>query len=83
MIWWDLPQYVGVVLGLIGALFVSGSSADARRRGFGIWIGSNACLIAWAIHAQAWGLLAMYGVYSLTSVRGWLFNRPMVVPTSV
>lgn len=80
---WDIPQYLGVALGLIGALFVCSASAASRRNGFAIWIGSNACLIAWACHAQAWGLLAMYIVYSITSVRGFFLNRQSVLSESV
>lgn len=71
----DLLQYPGVALGLIGAILVSQRSSRARRWGFGLWIGSNALLISWAVGATAWGLLAMYAVYSVTSVMGWWNNR--------
>ena len=64
-------QYLGVALGLLGAVLVSSALARHRRRGFGLWIASNACLIAWAVSSGAWGLLAMYAVYSATSVMGW------------
>lgn len=67
---WDLIQYAGGVLGLMGAFLVSGASATQRGIGFSLLIASNAFLIAWAINAQAFGLLAMYMVYSATSVIG-------------
>lgn len=76
----DLLQYPGVVLGLIGAVLVSGSSARSRRWGFGLWIGSNACLITWSVADGAWGLLAMYAVYSVTSVIGWRNNAKRTSP---
>jgi hypothetical protein len=71
----DLLQYPGVALGLVGAVLVCQRTASIRRWGFLLWIGSNALLISWAIGAAAWGLLAMYAVYSVTSVMGWWNNR--------
>ena len=71
----DLLQYPGVALGLAGALLVSQRSVRARRWGFLLWIGSNTLLILWAVGAAAWALLAMYAVYSATSVVGWWNNR--------
>lgn len=72
---WDATQYVGVALGLTGAVLVAGSSVRSRRCGFGLWIVSNACLISWTVNAGAWGLLAMYAVYSITSAVGLWNNR--------
>ena len=71
----DLLQYPGVALGLVGAVLVSQRASRARRCGFLLWIGSNVLLISWAVSAAAWGLLAMYAVYSVTSVMGWWNNR--------
>lgn len=71
----DVLQYGGVALGLTGAVLVSQRSQRARRNGFLLWIGSNVLLISWAVGAAAWGLLAMYAVYSVTSVMGWWNNR--------
>ncbi len=48
---WDATQYVGVALGLTGAVLVSGATARSRRWGFGLWIASNACLISWTVNA--------------------------------
>lgn len=66
----DLLQWPGAALGLIGAVLVSGKTARGRRWGFGLWLGSNSLLITWCIWAQAWGLLAMYVVYLVTSAVG-------------
>ena len=77
----DLLQYPGVALGLIGAVLVSQRSLRARRSGFLLWRGSNVLLISWAVGAAAWGLLAMYAVYSVTSVMGWWNNRDAVPAT--
>ena len=72
---WDACQYLGVALGLTGAVLVAGATTRNRRWGFGLWIASNACLVTWAIHAEAWGLLTMYAVYSITSLVGFWNNR--------
>ena len=72
---WDGTQYIGVALGLTGAVLVAGATTRSRRWGFGLWITSNACLISWTVNAGAWGLLAMYAVYSITSVVGLWDNR--------
>lgn len=70
----DLLQYLGVICGLVGAILVGGASTRSRRRGFALWILSNACLITWSVALGAWGLLAMYVVYSATSLWGWRNN---------
>jgi hypothetical protein len=72
---WDATQYLGVALGFAGAVLVAGATTRNRRWGFGLWIASNACLVAWTLNAAAWGLLAMYAVYSITSSVGLWNNR--------
>ncbi len=67
---WDATQYVGVALGLTGTVLVAGATARSRRWGFGLWIASKVCLILWTVNAGAWGLLAMYALYSITSAVG-------------
>ena len=71
----DIIQYGGVALGLTGAVLVSSGLRQRRRLGFGLWLGSNACLIAWALSMAAWVLLGMYAVYTITSTLGWWNNR--------
>ena len=75
MPWLDLLQYVGVALSLTGAFLVSGSTARRRRQGFAIWIGSNVLLLTWAAVFGAWGLWAMYLVFTFTSAWGFRNNR--------
>lgn len=71
----DLLQYPGAALGLVGAVLVAGKTDRWRRLGFGLWLGSNAALIGWAIWAGAWGLFGMYVVYFVTSAIGLWNNR--------
>jgi hypothetical protein len=71
----DILQWPGAALGLIGAALVSGNSNRARRWGFATWIVSNLVLIVWCVWSGAWGLLAMYSVYLITSGMGWRNNR--------
>ena len=68
--WLDCLQWPGAALGLAGAVLVSGRTARSRRWGFGLWLASNALLITWCTWSQAWGLLAMYAVYLITSAAG-------------
>ena len=72
---WDLLQWPGAALGLIGALLVAGTSSDARRLGFALWLGSNAFLIGWTLWSNAWGLFGMYVFYFITSALGLWNNR--------
>jgi hypothetical protein len=76
MISLDLLQYPGVILGLAGAVLVSGASTHRRRLGFGVWIISNAFLITWAAATGAWGILVMNSVYLGTAYMGWRNNAP-------
>lgn len=71
----ELLQWPGAFLGLLGAVFVSRDSRRSRRWGFALWIASNVFLIAFAVHAQAWALLAMYICYAATSIVGVRNNR--------
>lgn len=72
---WDAAQYVGVALGLTGAVLVAVATARSRCWGFGLWIASNVCLVSWAVNAASWGLLATYAVCSITSAVGLWNNR--------
>jgi hypothetical protein len=72
----DLLQWPGMALGLAGAPLVASTSAGTRRIGFGLWLISNACWIAWGLDAAAWGLVAMQVVFCWSSWRGWRNNRP-------
>lgn len=72
---WNVGPYIGVALGLTGAVLVAGATARSRCWGFGLWIASNACHITWTVNAAAWGLLGMYVVYSITSLMGFGNNR--------
>lgn len=71
----DLLQWPGAILGLLGAILVAQKTSEARQLGFGLWILSNACLIAFAATVGAWALVGMYACYAGTSVWGWRNNR--------
>lgn len=67
-------QWLGSLLGILGAPLVASQRASVRRLGFGIWLGSNACLITWASATGAWGIVAMQAFFSWASWRGWRNN---------
>jgi len=70
-------QGVGVVAGVVGAIFVSGQSRHSRRIGFGIWILGNACWVAAGILLANPFLVAMFGFYWITALLGAANNdRP-------
>lgn len=66
----DFLQYPGAILGLLGAVLVAQDSAESRRIGFGLWMLSNAFLIAFACAVGAWALVGMYACYAATSAWG-------------
>lgn len=71
---WTALEWIGVAVSLSGAALVAGRTARARRWGFRLWCGSNAILIAVALHAGMLGLTAMYAVFLATSAMGWRNN---------
>ena len=71
----DLLQWIGAILGMLGAPLVASRSSRVRCSGFGVWIGSNVALISWASITGAWGLVAMQAFFCWSSWRGWMNNR--------
>lgn len=71
----DLLQWPGMALGLAGGPLVASTLARRRHLGFGLWLGSNACWIAWGTHAGAWGLVGMQVAFCLSSWLGWRNTR--------
>ncbi len=67
---------LGAGFGIIGAWLVGSRSTLGRWWGFWFFFVSNLCLIAWAVTFQHWSILAMQGVFVITSVRGLWMNRP-------
>ena len=72
---YELLQWPGAVLGLIGALLVAQRSCQMRRWGFVLWILSNVCLIGFATATGAWALVGMYACYGATSFWGFRNNQ--------
>jgi hypothetical protein len=74
----DLLQYPGMALGLAGAPLVSSVMPSNRQLGFALWLGSNACWIAWGINGAAWGLVGMQVFFCWSSWRGWRNNARII-----
>ncbi|VVE36189.1 nicotinamide mononucleotide transporter [Pandoraea terrigena] len=68
-------EWAGAVLGVIGSYLLAENRAFSRYA-WPIWIGSNACLIAYFASIHSWGVLAMQAIYLLSSVRGLYRSFP-------
>ena len=66
----DLLQAPAVVLGIVGALFVSGYSLKSRRFGFILWILGNALWVSWGLWTGNLYVAIMFGFYWLTACLG-------------
>ncbi len=66
----DLLQAPAVILGIVGALFVSGYSLGSRRTGFCLWILGNALWVSWGLLTQNPYITIMFGFYWLTACLG-------------
>lgn len=66
----DLLQAPAVLLGIVGALFVSGYSLRSRRFGFTLWILGNALWVSWGLLTQNPYITIMFGFYWLTACLG-------------
>ena len=73
----DILQWLGALLGILGAPLVASAHSRNRRLGFAVWMGSNAALIVWASITGAWGLVGMQAFFSWSSWRGWRNNGPL------
>lgn len=72
----SLCQWPGMALGLLGAVFVAGTSHQRRRWGFALWVGSNTFWIANGLGSGTWGLVIMQIFFLATSAAGWWNHRP-------
>lgn len=66
----DGLEWAGAILGMIGGWLVSSGDRPKVRRGFWVWLVSNAALITWAVILHRYGIALMMSYYSITSVRG-------------
>lgn len=71
----DLLQAPAVILGIVGALFVSGYSLKSRRIGFTLWILGNALWVGWGLLTQNPYVIIMFGFYWLTACLGFSNTR--------
>lgn len=76
----DLLQAPAVLLGIVGALFVSGYSVKSRRIGFIIWILGNALWVCWGFLTQNPYVIAMFGFYWLTACLGFSNTQRRTTP---
>ncbi|MBB5546690.1 nicotinamide mononucleotide transporter [Paraburkholderia fungorum] len=68
-------EWAGAVLGVIGSYLLA-ENRSFSRYAWPIWIGSNACLIAYFVAIHSWGVLAMQSIYLLSSIRGLYRSFP-------
>jgi len=76
----DLLQAPAVILGIVGALFVSGYSLKSRRFGFILWILGNAFWVSWGLLTQNPYVVIMFGFYWLTACLGFSNTQRRTTP---
>lgn len=70
----DFLQWPALVLSVIGAWLVGGSTMTHRRRGFLFFLLSNGLWMLWAGGIEAWGVVITQAVFTWTSIRGLCAN---------
>ncbi len=68
-------QWPGCVLGIIGAVYATGTTNQQRYFGFFLWVLSDLFWLAYGWEAAAYGVLASFAYFTLTSLRGMWSNR--------
>jgi len=68
-------EYIGAILGILGAILVTSKETQLRFIAFNLWILSNSFLMYLYITSHMYGLVAMCSVYTITSCIGWWNNR--------
>lgn len=66
----DFLQAPAVVLGIVGALFVSGYSLKSRRFGFLLWVVGNGLWVSWGLWTGNLYVAIMFGFYWFTAFLG-------------
>lgn len=69
-------QSLGVFCGIVGALFVAGSSRHSRSLGFWMWTLGNAAWVLAAVQLENPYLFVQFGIFFFTAVLGLRNNRP-------
>jgi len=69
-------QYVGAILGVLGAFFVAMPYRQARFYAFNMWTVSNVALIVVFVQSHQWPLFAMQMIFLGTSIMGVYNNWP-------
>jgi len=74
-LFFDLLQGAAVVLGMMGAVLVTGKARGIRRAGFGCWIVGNLLWVVFGLAQDNLYLASMFAFYWLTAVLGWVIVR--------
>jgi hypothetical protein len=68
-------DWPAMAMALIGSYLVGNTSIISRRRGFIIYLVSNALWITWGVATHNWPLAIMSLAFCYTSGRGWVNAR--------
>lgn len=71
---WDFLQWPAMAASLAAAWLVASRSAARRNAGFWVFLASNVLWVAWALHDDAWALIALQLGLAVLNVRGVLKN---------
>jgi len=71
----DFLQWPAMAVSLIAAYLVGAKRAERRILGFWTFIFSNVLWIVWALHDEAWALIALQVALLAMNVRGIFRNE--------
>lgn len=71
----NIFEAIGAILGIAGAILVTGKEREKRFIAFNLWIVGNISLIVFYIINNHWGLTFMGSIYTVTSCIGWWNTR--------
>jgi hypothetical protein len=74
----DALQWLGAILGVVGAWLVASEQVRTRWSGFACFLASNLCWITSGIAGGSWALVAMQAVFCVTSARGLIIARRLM-----
>lgn len=68
-------QWPALIVTVIASWMVSVTRKDERKRGFWLFLLSNALWVAWGFHADAYALILLQFCLAIANIHGVIKNR--------